>query len=126
MPKAKQKISRAQKQLRWEDLVSTKPGTLAGNYLRRFWQPVYRAENLRAGEAKPIEIMSERFTLYRAERAQEHLGRSEVGVILFRKIWQRELSALAEGRPLKKWLLPQDAAIKFQQEPEKLHQSARG
>jgi 5,5'-dehydrodivanillate O-demethylase len=61
-----------------------------------------------------------------ADRAQEHLGRSDVGVILFRKIWERELRALAEGRPLKKWLLPQDAEIKFQLDPDKLLQSARG
>jgi 5,5'-dehydrodivanillate O-demethylase len=54
-----------------------------------------------------------------ADRVQEHLGRSDIGVILFRKIWERELHALAEGRPLKKWVLPQDAEIKFQQEPEK-------
>jgi 5,5'-dehydrodivanillate O-demethylase len=53
-----------------------------------------------------------------ADRGQEHLGRSDVGVILFRKIWERELRALAEGRPLKKWMLPQDAPIKFQEEPE--------
>jgi 5,5'-dehydrodivanillate O-demethylase oxygenase subunit len=61
----------------------------------------------------------------RADRAQEHLGRSDIGVILFRKIWERELRALAEGRPLKKWVLPQDAEIKFQQEPERLVQNAR-
>jgi 5,5'-dehydrodivanillate O-demethylase len=62
----------------------------------------------------------------RADRGEEHLGRSDVGVILFRKIWERELRALAEGRPLKKWLLPQDAEIKFQEEPEKLHRRGRG
>ena len=60
-----------------------------------------------------------------ANRAQEHLGRSDIGVILFRRIWERELRALAEGRPLKKWVLPQDAEIKFQEEPEKLTTSAR-
>jgi 5,5'-dehydrodivanillate O-demethylase len=60
-----------------------------------------------------------------ADRREEHLGRSDVGIILFRKIWQRELSAFAEGRPLKKWLLPQDAEIKFQEEPEKLVQNSR-
>jgi len=48
-----------------------------------------------------------------ADRNQEHLGRSDLGIILFRKIWERELRALAEGRPLKKWLLPQEADIKF-------------
>jgi 5,5'-dehydrodivanillate O-demethylase len=61
-----------------------------------------------------------------AERAQEHLGRSDLGVILFRKIWERELRALAEGRPLKKWVLPQDSQIKFQEEPEKVVQNRRG
>jgi len=44
---------------------------------------------------------------------------------LFRKIWERELRALAEGRPLKKWLLPQNADIQFQSEPEKFAQRAR-
>jgi 5,5'-dehydrodivanillate O-demethylase oxygenase subunit len=53
------------------------------------------------------------------DRTQEHLGRSDIGVILFRKIWERELRALAEGRPLKKWVLPQDAEIRFQEETEK-------
>ena len=33
------------------------------------------------------------------DRANKHLGRSDTGVILLRKIWQRELRALSEGRP---------------------------
>jgi 5,5'-dehydrodivanillate O-demethylase len=37
------------------------------------------------------------------DRENEHLGRSDAGVILLRKIWERELRALAEGRPTKKW-----------------------
>ncbi|MGH7775024.1 MAG: Rieske 2Fe-2S domain-containing protein [Candidatus Binatia bacterium] len=48
-----------------------------------------------------------------ADRRQEHLGRSDAGVILFRKIWERELRALAEGRPLKKWALPQSVGSEF-------------
>jgi 5,5'-dehydrodivanillate O-demethylase len=35
-----------------------------------------------------------------------HLGRNDVAVILLRKLWERELKALAEGRPLKEWTLP--------------------
>ena len=73
MALAKRKNRGHGKPLRWEDLVSTKPGTLAGNYLRRFWQPIHRAEELRAGEAKPIEIMSEHFTLYRGETGAPHV-----------------------------------------------------
>jgi 5,5'-dehydrodivanillate O-demethylase oxygenase subunit len=38
-----------------------------------------------------------------ADRTREHLGRSDLGVILFRKIWERELRALTGKRPLKKW-----------------------
>jgi 5,5'-dehydrodivanillate O-demethylase oxygenase subunit len=56
----------------------------------------------------------------RAERRREHLGLSDTGIILFRKIWERELRALADGRPLKSWVLPQEAEIKFQEAPEKL------
>jgi len=38
------------------------------------------------------------------DRSQDHLGRSDVGVILLRKIWRRELEALAKGQPIKRWL----------------------
>jgi 5,5'-dehydrodivanillate O-demethylase len=38
-----------------------------------------------------------------ADRKRERLGRSDVAVYLLRKIWTRELRALAEGRPLKEW-----------------------
>src|SRR5882724_7946692 len=38
-----------------------------------------------------------------AVRGNEHLGRSDRGVFLLRKIWERELQNLAEGRPLKQW-----------------------
>jgi 5,5'-dehydrodivanillate O-demethylase oxygenase subunit len=38
-----------------------------------------------------------------ADRTREHLGRSDLGVILFRKIWERELRALKRKRRLKKW-----------------------
>jgi 5,5'-dehydrodivanillate O-demethylase len=37
------------------------------------------------------------------DREQERLGASDVGVILLRNLWKRDLRALAEGRPLKQW-----------------------
>ena len=40
------------------------------------------------------------------DRDVERLGRSDVAIILMRKIWLRELRALAEGQPLKTWSLP--------------------
>ena len=42
-----------------------------------------------------------------ADRINERLGRMDVGVILLRKVWERELQALAEGRPLKPWVIPE-------------------
>jgi 5,5'-dehydrodivanillate O-demethylase oxygenase subunit len=38
-----------------------------------------------------------------ADRTSERLGRADVGVIAIRKIWARELGALAAGRPHKSW-----------------------
>lgn len=40
------------------------------------------------------------------DRENEHLGRSDAGVILLRKIWARELTNLAQGKPIKRWTLP--------------------
>src|SRR5581483_1627077 len=55
------------------DFVHTGPGTLAGRYMRRFWQPIFRAEDLPAGRAKPTRIMSEDLTVYRGENGEPHL-----------------------------------------------------
>jgi 5,5'-dehydrodivanillate O-demethylase oxygenase subunit len=40
------------------------------------------------------------------DRAKDRLGQSDRGIILLRKIWERELGALDEGRPLKAWTRP--------------------
>jgi 5,5'-dehydrodivanillate O-demethylase len=55
------------------DLAYTGPGTLAGRYLRRFWQPVYRAEDLAPGRAVPLRILGEDFTLYRGQSGVPHV-----------------------------------------------------
>ena len=57
----------------WSDFAHTGPGTLAGRYMRMFWQPVYLAEELRPGRAVPIRIMNENFTLYRGAEGLPHL-----------------------------------------------------
>lgn len=51
----------------YRNFEHTGPGTLAGRYMRTFWQPVYRAEDLAPGQAVPIVIMGEEFTLYRGQ-----------------------------------------------------------
>jgi 5,5'-dehydrodivanillate O-demethylase oxygenase subunit len=55
------------------DLLLAGPGTLAGRYLRRFWQPLYLSRDLAKGHAKPVRAMGERFTLYRGASGTTHL-----------------------------------------------------
>jgi 5,5'-dehydrodivanillate O-demethylase len=40
------------------------------------------------------------------DRQNEYLGRSDVGVIILRRIWRRELDAFAQKKPLKQWSKP--------------------
>jgi 5,5'-dehydrodivanillate O-demethylase len=47
-------------------------------------------------------------------RKEEHLGRSDVGVVVLRKIWERELRAFAEGRPLKNWRYSEDLVVSYE------------
>ncbi|MDX1484276.1 MAG: Rieske 2Fe-2S domain-containing protein [Alphaproteobacteria bacterium] len=58
---------------RYEDFVAVGPGSLAGRYLRMFWQPVYLSENLMPGRPVPIHVMAEDFTLYRGESGTPYL-----------------------------------------------------
>jgi len=41
------------------------------------------------------------------DREHERLGASDRALILLRQIWDRELRALAQGRPLKQWTIPE-------------------
>src|SRR5215471_9739039 len=47
------------------DLATTRPGTPGGIFMRQFWHAIHRAQDLPAGQAKPIRIMSEDYVLYR-------------------------------------------------------------
>jgi 5,5'-dehydrodivanillate O-demethylase oxygenase subunit len=42
------------------------------------------------------------------DRAQDWLGQSDKGIILLRRIWERELQALLDGRPPKTWRRPKE------------------
>jgi len=57
----------------FSEFVHTGPGTLAGRFLRRFWQPVGCSHELGAGQALPIRIMDEEFTLYRGASGSAYL-----------------------------------------------------
>ncbi|MBM2812698.1 MAG: hypothetical protein HW416_3457 [Chloroflexi bacterium] len=55
------------------DLVHTGPGTLAGRYLRSYWQPIARSEEVAPGRAIPARVMSEDITAYRGEGGAPHV-----------------------------------------------------
>ena len=57
----------------YQEFRRTGPGTLGGRLMRSFWQPIALTEELEAGRALPIKIMSEEFTLYRGETGTAHL-----------------------------------------------------
>jgi 5,5'-dehydrodivanillate O-demethylase len=44
------------------------------------------------------------------DRRQEHLGASDRGVLLFRRLLERELIEVREGQPTKDWVYPKEAA----------------
>jgi len=58
------------------DLYSTQPGTPAGRYLRRFWQPVGRSQDVAVGRAYTQKIMDELVTVYRGEEGRVHVVQS--------------------------------------------------
>ncbi|HJQ16453.1 MAG TPA: Rieske 2Fe-2S domain-containing protein [Allosphingosinicella sp.] len=59
------------------DFVHTGPGTLAGNYLRRYWQPIHVSAELPMGKIVPIRILGESLALYRGESGKPHVMTNE-------------------------------------------------
>jgi 5,5'-dehydrodivanillate O-demethylase len=57
----------------FQDFVYTGPSTIAGQYLRRFWHPVFVSAELKAGQLIPIRIMGEELLLYRGETGKVHV-----------------------------------------------------
>ncbi len=60
-------VTADRKKVSEKDIGRTGPGTLAGRYLRSFWQPVLHAADLRAGRTRLLRVMSEDFALYRGQ-----------------------------------------------------------
>jgi 5,5'-dehydrodivanillate O-demethylase oxygenase subunit len=57
----------------YTDFAHAGPGTLAGRFLRAFWQPVYLGQDLPAGQTRLLRILGEDFTLYRGESGAPHV-----------------------------------------------------
>jgi 5,5'-dehydrodivanillate O-demethylase len=55
-----------------DEFVHVGPGTIGGRYLRRFWQPIVTASDLKAGRALPIRMFDEQYTVYRGESGTPH------------------------------------------------------
>jgi 5,5'-dehydrodivanillate O-demethylase oxygenase subunit len=60
-------------ELTYDEIVRSGPGTLCGRYLRSVWQPVYHSADILPGQAKPLRIMGEGFTVYRGSSGTPHL-----------------------------------------------------
>ncbi len=56
-----------------DDYTSTGPGTLAGRYLRSFWNPIYHSVDLKPLRPVPLRVMGELYTLYRTESGEVFL-----------------------------------------------------
>ncbi len=54
-------------------LSETTTGSLIGDLLRRFWQPVFRSEKIEKGKSKPLKIMGEDLTIYRGASGKVHI-----------------------------------------------------
>lgn len=54
------------------DVFHTGPDTLAGRWLRMFWQPLYPSRDLQPGRSVPLRVMNEDLTLYRGEAGEPH------------------------------------------------------
>jgi 5,5'-dehydrodivanillate O-demethylase len=59
--------------IEYKDFFDTKPGSIAGKYLRRFWHPVYRSQDLANGRVVPIRVLHEDLTLYRGATGKPHV-----------------------------------------------------
>ena len=57
----------------YKDILRVGPGTIGGNYLRRFWHPVFVASEIEPGHVKPIRILGEDLTLYRGASGTPHI-----------------------------------------------------
>lgn len=57
----------------YQDFAHIGPNSLAGQFIRRFWQPIMVAEDLLQGEARRVRVLSEHFTAFRGDSGDAHL-----------------------------------------------------
>ena len=52
---------------KYSDFAHIGPGTLAGRFIRHFWQPVYVAADLKPGRPVRIQVLGEYYTIFRGD-----------------------------------------------------------
>ena len=83
-------LSKAQNDL----VTQTGPGTPGGEFMRRYWQPVALAEELPPGGAPiPVELLSEKLTLYRDEAEGYFLNESNPQAFVWVKMAEQSSPA---------------------------------
>jgi 5,5'-dehydrodivanillate O-demethylase len=107
-------------------VVTARKGQGGGLQTRPHVQPdpMYFTEEILAGRMRVQDIDPDYPGLFNVQdnvalagqgaivdRSKEQLGQSDRGIYLIRKIWSRELEALATGKPLKPWKRPPSTLI---------------
>jgi 5,5'-dehydrodivanillate O-demethylase len=91
----------------WVDPDDISKHVLAGNFSIHELAPSRAIVDLGEGRVTDLVKLQDSVTQIGqgriADREAEHLGRTDGRVMLLRKLWERELRALAEGQPLKHW-----------------------
>jgi 5,5'-dehydrodivanillate O-demethylase oxygenase subunit len=72
-PNRKPYFPSASEEVAYEDVEKTGPEGLGGRYLRKFWQPVFHSHDLRVGQALPLRVLNEEFTIYRGHSGAPYL-----------------------------------------------------
>jgi 5,5'-dehydrodivanillate O-demethylase len=104
-------------------IVTTKKGG-GGGLARRAKpdpDPMYYTEEILAGRMRVQDIDPDYPGLFNVQdnvalagqgrivdRSRERLGQSDKGIILLRKLWEREMRAIEEGGPVKDWRRPDE------------------
>ena len=55
------------------DFVHAGPDTLAGRYLRRYWQPICPSREIEKGRPRAVRLMGEDFTVYRGDSGRAYV-----------------------------------------------------
>jgi 5,5'-dehydrodivanillate O-demethylase len=109
-------------------IVTAKKGGGGGIQPRQHVEPdpLYYTQEILAGRMRVQDIDADYPGLFNVQdnvvlagqgsivdRSRERLGQSDKGVILMRKLWEREMRAIAEGEKPKQWRRPKEDLLEY-------------